>query len=149
MNTTSISVSQIITLCSKIADIVVLCLLIIFFVGFLAFDYELLGFHNPLITIPHESEQYFEVIPWIIFGVLLFDLYLKYIIVGRNLKLLFKHHWLDISMAALIPILLPLKFIKITLNIFKAVKATKFGYKVFQKIKKMFTLLSILGKKVG
>ena len=149
MNPTSSTASHIIAVCSKIADIVVLCLLIIFFVGFIAFDYELLGFHNPPITIPYESEQYFEVIPWIIFGVLLFDLYLKYIIVGRNLKLLFKHHWLDISMAALIPILLPLKFIKITLKIFKAVKATKFGYKILQKIKKVFTLLSIFGKKVG
>ncbi len=135
--------------CSKIADIIVLCLLSIFFVGFLAFDYELLGFHDPLIAIPHESKQYFEVIPWIMFGVLLIDLYLKYIIVGRNLKLLFKHHWLDISMTALIPILLPLKFVKITLKIFKAVKATKFGYKVFQKIKKIFTLFSIFGKKIG
>jgi hypothetical protein len=118
-------------------------------VGFLAFDYGLLGFNDPLLTIPHESEQYFEVIPWIIFGVPLFDLYLKYIIVGRNLKLFIKHHWLDISMAALIPILLPLKFIKVTLKIFKAVKATKFGYKVFQKIKKVFTQLSIFGKKIG
>ena len=149
MNPTSSTASHIITVCSKIADIVVLCLLIFFFVSFLAFDYELLGFHDPLITIPHESKQYFEVIPWIIFGVLLFDLYLKYIIVGRNLKLLFKHYWLDISMAALIPILLPLKFIKITIKIFKAVKATKFGYKVFQKIKKVFTQLSIFGKKIG
>jgi hypothetical protein len=93
MNTTSVSVLQIITLCSKIADIVVLCLLVIFFVGFLAFDYQLLGFHDPFIAIPHEIEQYFEVIPWIIFGVLLFDLYLKYIIVGRDWKLLIKHHW--------------------------------------------------------
>jgi hypothetical protein len=149
MNPSSSTASYIITVCSKIADIVVLCLLVIFFVGFLAFDYELLGFHDPLIAIPHESEQYFEVIPWIIFGVLLFDLYLKYIIVGRNLKLLFKHHWLDISMAALIPILLPLKFVKITLKIVKAVKATKFGYKVFQKIKKVFIQLSIFGKKIG
>ena len=135
--------------CAKIADIVVLCLLVIFFVGFLAFDYELLGFHDSFIAIPHESEQYFEVIPWIIFGALLIDLYLKYIIVGRNLKLLFKHYWLDISIAALIPILLPLKFLKVTLKIFKAVKATKFGYKVFQKIKKIFMLFSIFGKKVG
>jgi hypothetical protein len=146
MNPTSSTTSCIITVCSKIADIVVLCLLVIFFVGFLAFDYELLGFHDPFITIPHESEQYFEVIPWIIFGVLLFDLYLKYIIVGRNLKLLFKHHWFDISMTALIPILLPLKFIKFTLKIFKAAKATKFGYKVIQKIKKVFSQLSIFGK---
>jgi hypothetical protein len=112
-------------------------------VGFLAFDYELLGSHVPLISIPHESEQYFETIPWIIFGVLVFDLYLKYIIVGRNLKLLFKHHWLDISMAALIPILLPLKFIKVTLKIFKAVKVTKFGYKVLHKFKKVFTQISV------
>jgi hypothetical protein len=149
MNPASSTPSHVITVCSKIADIVVLSLLVIFFVGFLAFDYELLGFHDPFITIPHESEQYFEAIPWVIFGVLLFDLYLKYIIVGRNLKLLFKHHWLDISMVVLIPILLPLKFIKVTLKIFKAVKATKFGYKVFQKIKKVFTQLSIFGKKIG
>ena len=149
MNHTSSIASHIITVCSKIADMVVLSLLVIFFVGFLAFDYELLGFHDPFITIPHESERYFEVIPWLIFGVLVFDLYLKYIIVGRNLKLLFKHHWLDISMAALIPILLPLKFLKVTLKIFKTVKATKFGYKIFQKIKKVFTHFSFFGKKIG
>jgi hypothetical protein len=149
MNSTSSTTSHIITLCSIIADIVVLGLLVIFFVGFMAFDYELLGFHDPLIAIPHESERYFEVIPWIIFGVLVLDLYLKYRIVGRDLRLLIKHHWLDISMAALIPILLPLKFIKVTLKIFKTVKATKFGYKVFQKIKKVFTHFSIFGKKLG
>jgi hypothetical protein len=102
MNPSSSTALHIIMVCSKIADIAVLCLLVIFFVGFLAFDYELLGFHDPLIAITHESEQYFEVIPWMIFGVLLFDLYLKYIIVGRNLKLFFKHYWLDVSMAALI-----------------------------------------------
>jgi hypothetical protein len=149
MNHTSSTTSHLTIVCSKIADIVVLGLLVIFFVGFLAFDYELLGFHDSFLRIPLEGKQYFELIPWIIFGVLLFDLYLKYIIVGRNLKLLFKHHWVDISMAALIPILLPLKFIKVTLKIFKAVKATKFGYKVFQKIKKVFTQLSVFGKKIG
>ena len=149
MNHTSSTPSHIITVCSKIADIVVLGLLVIFFVGFLAFDYELLGFHDPVIIIPYESERYFEVIPWLIFGVLVFDLYLKYIIVGRDWKLLIKHHWLDISMAALIPILLPLKFIKVTLKIFKTVKATKFGYKVFQKIKKVFRHFSIFGRNLG
>ena len=149
MDSASSSTSHITTLCSKIADIIVLGLLVIFFVGFMAFDYELLGFHDPLIAIPHESERYFEVIPWIIFGVLVFDLYLKYMIVGRDWRLLIKHHWLDIPMAALIPILLPLKFVKVTLKIFKTVKATKFGYKVFQKIKKVFTHFSFFGKKLG
>src|SRR5215208_1101244 len=136
MNPTSSTASHLTIVCSKIADIVVL-----------AFDYEILGYHDPLISIPHESGKYFEVIPWIIFGVLLFDLYLKYIIIGRNMKLLFKHHWLDISMTALIPILLPLKFIKVTLKIFKAVKVTKFGYKVLHKFKKVFTQISVFGKK--
>ena len=69
MNPTSSAASHIIIVCSKIADIVVFCLLVIFFVGFLAFDYELLGFHDPVAVIPYEGEQYFEVIPWIILGV--------------------------------------------------------------------------------
>jgi hypothetical protein len=113
----STAASHLIITCSKLADIVVLALLVIFFFGFLAFDYELLGFHKPIIvTIPNEMEHYFEAIPWIIFGVLVFDIYLKYIIVGRDLKLLFKNHWLDISMTALIPILIPLKFLKVTLK---------------------------------
>jgi hypothetical protein len=141
--------SHIIIICSKLADIVVLALLVIFFFGFLAFDYELLGFDKPIIiTIPNETEQYFEAIPWIIFGVLVFDIYLKYIIVGRDLKLLFKYNWLDISMTALIPILLPLKFLKVTLKLFKAVKATKFGYKIYQKLTKIFTHFSIFGRKI-
>lgn len=132
--------------CSKIADIVVLCLLVIFFVGFLAFDYELLGFHDSFLKIPHEGKQYFETIPWIIFGVLVFDLYLKYIIAGKNLKLFFKRYWLDVSMAALIPILLPLKFVKVTLKMFKAAKATKFGYKLGHKVNKLLTVIK--GKRI-
>lgn len=146
MNPTSSTTSHLTIVCSKIADIVVLGLLIIFFVGFLAFDYELLGIRDPLVRFPHEGKQYFEAIPWIIFGVLVFDLYLKYIIVGRNLKLFFKHYWLDVSMAALIPILLPLKFIKVTLKLFKAVKATKFGYKLGHKVNKFSTVLK--GKRI-
>jgi hypothetical protein len=146
----SSTASHIIITCSKVADIVVFALLVIFFFGFLAFDYELLGLHKPIIiTIPNETKQFFEAIPWILFGVLVFDIYLKYIIVGRDLKLLFKYHWLDISMTALIPILLPLKFIKVTLKLFKAVKATKFGYKIFQKVKKILTTyFSIFGRKI-
>ena len=56
----SSTASHIIITCSKLADIVVLALLVIFFFGFLAFNYELLGFHKPIImTIPNETEQYF------------------------------------------------------------------------------------------
>jgi hypothetical protein len=141
------STSCLIIVCSKVADIVVLSLLVIFFVGFLAFDYELLGFHDALVRFPHEGKQYFESIPWIIFCVLIFDLYLKYIIVRRNLKLFFKHYWLDVTMVALIPILLPLKFIKVTVKMFKAIKATKFGYKLGHKINKFLTVIKGRGTK--
>ena len=101
---------------SEFADISVLILLVIFFLGFLAFDYEIFGLHEQIITIPHEMEVYFEFVPWIIFIVLVFDLFLKYLIVEKNLKIFFQHYWLDVVMAALILILLPLKFMKMTVS---------------------------------
>jgi len=119
---------------SKFADTSVLILLVIFFLGFLAFDYEIFGLHEQIITIPHEMEVYFEFVPWIIFIVLVFDLFLKYLIVEKNLKVFFQHYWLDVVMAALIPILLPLKFMKMTVKSFKIIKTGKFGYKANQKI---------------
>jgi hypothetical protein len=122
---------------SKFADISVLILLVIFFLGFLAFDYEIFGLHEQIITIPHEMEVYFEFVPWIIFIVLVFDLFLKYWIGEKNLKIFFQHYWLDVVMAALIPILLPLKFMKMTVKSFKIIKTGKFGYKANQKIGKI------------
>ena len=122
---------------SKFADISVLILLVIFFLGFLAFDYEIFGLHEQIITIPHDMEVYFEFVPWIIFIVLVFDLFLKYLIVEKNLKVFFQHYWLDVVMAALIPILLPLKFMKMTVKSFKIIKTGKFGYKANQKIGKI------------
>lgn len=122
---------------SKLADTFVLFLLVIFFLGFLAFDYEVFGLHEQIIAIPHEMEIYFEFVPWIIFIVLVFDLILKYLIVEKNLKIFFQHYWLDVVMAALIPILLPLKFMKMTLKPFKIIKTSKFGYKANQKIGKL------------
>jgi hypothetical protein len=49
-------------------------------------------------------------------------------------------------MAALIPILLPLKFVKVTLKMFKATKATKFGYKLGHKVNKFLTVIK--GKRI-
>ncbi|HEX2068084.1 MAG TPA: hypothetical protein VHF08_05245 [Nitrososphaeraceae archaeon] len=54
-----------------------------------------------------------------------------------------------ISMTALIPILLPLNFLKVTLKLLNAVKATKFGYKLFQKVKKILSHSYIFGRKMG
>ncbi len=120
---------------SKAIDIAVVVLLAIFFVSFLAFDYALLGLHESPVHIPHELESYFELIPWIVFGLLLVDIYIKYLKVG-SLKALVKKYWLDIIMTALIPLLMPLKFMKAAFKLFKAIKATKSGFKMAQKIKK-------------
>lgn len=134
------TVSSTIIIYSKIADIVVIILLVIFFISFLAFDYEILGLGKAPISLPHETEQYFDLIPWLVFAVLVFDLYLKYLILGNNLKLFLKHHWLDIAMALSIPILMPLKFIKITIKLFKVIKGTKFGYKLGHKVNKFLAV---------
>jgi hypothetical protein len=122
---------------SQFADTSVLSLLVIFFLGFLAFDYEIFGLHDQIIAIPNEIEVYFEFVPWVIFIVLVFDLFLKYLILEKNLKIFFQHYWLDVLMAALIPILWPLKFMKMTLKPFKIIKTSKFGYKANQKIGKL------------
>jgi hypothetical protein len=121
---------------SKVIDITVVVLLAVFFVSLLAFDYALFGLNESPIHIPHELELYFEQIPWIVFGLLLVDIYIKYLKVG-SLKALVKNHWLDIIMTALIPILMPLKFMKAAFKLFKAIKATKSGFKMAQKIKKI------------
>jgi hypothetical protein len=42
-------------------------------------------------------------------------------------------------MAISIPILMPLKFIKITVKLFKGIKGTKFGYKLGHKVNKLLT----------
>ncbi len=124
---------------AKIIDAAILVLLALFFVGFLAYDYSLFGLHEGPIHLPHEWHEYFELLPWIIFGLLLVDIYIKYRKVG-SLRGLVTKHWLDILMTALIPLLMPLKFMKVAYKLFKAIKATKSGFKMAQKIKKMTSL---------
>jgi len=50
----------------------------ILFIGVLAFEIAYFGFHEAIIAIPHEAEQYFEFLPWAILGLLLADIYVKY-----------------------------------------------------------------------
>ncbi|HXV38020.1 MAG TPA: hypothetical protein VD699_00390 [Nitrosopumilaceae archaeon] len=121
---------------SKIADIVVLVLLVFFFIGLLAFDPEIFGLHEQIITLPKEIEKYFESLPWLIFVVLLADVYLKYK-KTRNWKVFVKKHWLDLLMLAINPFFMVLKFMKISLKLFKILKGTKTGIKIMHKLKKI------------
>lgn len=120
---------------SKILDVAVLGLLSAFFVGVLAFDVAYFGFHEAIIPIPHWTEPYFEVLPWLILAFLMADIYLKYRKVGSDWRALLRNHWFDIAMAVLIPIFMPLKFIKLV----KVMKTAKSGVKIIQKAKKLFT----------
>jgi hypothetical protein len=118
---------------SNTLDAAVVVLLAAFFVGVLAFDIAYFGFHEALIPIPHEAEPYFEILPWAILGLLLADIYIKYRKLDGDWRALLRHHWPDIIMAALIPVFMPLKFIKLV----KALKTAKSGMKIFQKAKKV------------
>jgi hypothetical protein len=119
---------------SKTLDAAVLVMLVAFFVGVLAFDVAHFGLHDPLIPIPHEAEPYFEALPWAILGFLLADIYIKYKKLDGDWRALLRHHWADVAMAVLIPVFMPLKFIKLV----KALKAAKSGVRIFQKGKKVF-----------
>lgn len=118
---------------SKMLDLSLLILLAIFFVGVLAFDVTYFGFHEALIPIPYEAKPYFEVLPWAILGLLLADIYIKYRKLDSDWRALLNHHWLDIVMAVLIPVFMPLKFIKLV----KTLKTAKSGVKIIQKARKM------------
>ena len=77
---------------SKILDMVVLALLAIFFIGMLAFGIAYFGFHEAIIAIPHEAEQYFEFLPWAILGLLLADIYVKYRKLDNDWRALLRRH---------------------------------------------------------
>lgn len=118
---------------AKVLDIAIVILLAIFLVGVLAFEMTYFGFQDAIIPLPHEAEPYFEVLPWVIFGLLAADIYVKYRKLDDNWRALVRNHWLDIILAFLIPIFMPLKFIKLV----KALKTAKSGGKIIHKIKKM------------
>ena len=55
-----------------IVDIIVIILLLIS-----AFDYEILGLDKAPVCLLRKHKQYFDLFPWIVFAVLVFDLYLN------------------------------------------------------------------------
>ncbi len=79
---------------------------------------------------------YFDLLPWILFAVLVFDLYFKFRIAG-NWNNFIRINWIDIIMALLIPFLFPMKFFKVFIKPYKMVKAGKYTIKSYQKIYKI------------
>lgn len=123
------------TILGKVFDFSLLGMVVVYFIGFLSFHPQSLFLTKPLFDIPHEYEIYFEILLWAIFGLLIVDLYFKYREID-NWKLFLKKHWHDIVMLALIPFLTVFKIAKISVSLVKTLKASKSGFKVFQKAKK-------------
>ena len=119
-------------------DISIFGLLILFFIGFLAYDYEILAIKDPFIQIPNDYKVFFEFLPWVLLLLLITDLCLKYQLSERKPKYFLKKYWTDILLTILLPILFPLKFFKATLKIYKYSKFAKSGFKLIQKYNKIF-----------
>jgi hypothetical protein len=121
---------------SKIADLIVIGIVFLILIGFLAFDYEYFSFKEQIIKIPYHMKIYFELLPWILFAVLVFDLYFKFKIAGNWNKFI-RINWIDIIMILLIPFLFPMKFFKVFIKSYKMINAGKYMIKSYQKIYKI------------
>jgi len=119
-------------------DLMIFSLLIVFFVGFFVYDYEIIGIKEPIIHLPEHYKLIFEILPWILFILLIIDLFLKYKLVEGKLDYFVKKYWIDILLTILLPILFPLKFFKATLKMYKYTKFAKSGIKLAQKYNKLF-----------
>ncbi|MEK6930725.1 MAG: hypothetical protein AABZ37_00935, partial [Thermoproteota archaeon] len=82
---------------SKILDLVILALSLLFFIGLLAFEYHVFGLENPILSIPDEFKEFFEFLIWPILILLTLDLILKYRKI-KNPKKFVKKYWIDILM---------------------------------------------------
>ena len=103
-------------------------LLVIFFAGYINIHSELVGLPHFLPT-SEEIEKFWDGFTWVIFGMLVFDIYLKYRKAGDPRTFL-KKHWLEVAMLAMIPLFAGLKVAKISIKLVKGLKMMKSGVKV-------------------
>ncbi|WP_371504283.1 hypothetical protein [Nitrosopumilus adriaticus] len=109
--------------------------LAVFFVGFLAFDTDLLGIEDPIIEFPEQLETPWDVLSWIIWMVFAADVIFKYRS-SANWKEFLKKHWFDIVL--LIPFFRILRLLRL-LRLLKTLKFAKVGlagYKAYKKSKR-------------
>jgi hypothetical protein len=119
----------------KAYDASLMALLVIFFAGYINIHSELVGLPH-FLPISDEIENFWDAFTWIIFGMLAFDVYLKY----RNAAdphTFLKKHWLEVAMLAMIPVFAGLKVAKISIKLVKGLKMMKSGLKVAHGADKM------------
>lgn len=103
--------------------------LILFTVGFLSFDTDLLGLDYPIIQFPSEWEVPWEVISWVVWGFFVVDVYFKYKN-SKNWKVFIRKHWFDIIL------LIPFFRIFRLIRLLKLIKISLHGYNIYKNSKK-------------
>ncbi|KAF6244565.1 hypothetical protein C6989_07995 [Nitrosopumilus sp. b2] len=121
---------------SKFVDYAIIGVVLLFFIGILAFEYKTIGLSEPLLLIPIEWKSFFDGLIWPLVVLLILDLVLKYKKVNDPKKFV-KKYWIDIVMLILIPIFSAFKFLKIGLSLIKKLKTAKMSAKALHKTKKV------------
>jgi hypothetical protein len=108
----------------------------VFFAGYINIHADLIGLKASPVPVPHEVEEFWEWLTWIVFSALALDIYLKYRKV-RNPREFLKKHWLDLLMLALLPLFAGFKIAKMSIKLVKGAKMAKSGFKAYQGAKKI------------
>ena len=116
-------------------------LIMFFFAGYLNIHSDILGLKNPFIHFTKEVEEFWEILSWIVFGVLFLDIGLKYNKI-RDPKLFVRKHWLDLLMLCLMPLFAGFKVAKFSVKLVKGLKMIKSGLKAAHGAKKIGKLRS-------
>lgn len=110
-------------------------LMVLYVFGLVNAEYSSLGIPKPLFEISKEILIFFDVVFWIMVGLLTLELAIAYLKV-RDAKTFVKKYWLEIIMLVFMPIFAGFKMLKLSLKILKQVKVGKTVFKIFQKMKK-------------
>ena len=110
-------------------------LILIFFFGLVNIEHSALGITEPIFSITDQLKILFDIIFWIIVGLLALELVVAYLEV-RNPRTFVRKYWLEIILLVLMPVFVGFKALKFSFKIVKQIKISKTGFKIFQKFKK-------------
>lgn len=110
-------------------------LIVVFIFGLVNIEHSSLGISEPLFAITNQVILIFDIIFWLIVGLLTLELVIAYLKI-RDTKSFVKKYWLEIIMLVLMPVFVGFKILKVSLKIIKQIKIGKTVFKLIQKIKK-------------
>lgn len=118
----------------KTLSFVTFSLIVVFIFGLINIEHSSLGISESLFAITDQVIIIFDIIFWLIVGLLTLELVMAYLKI-RDTKSFVKKYWLEIITLVLMPIFVGFKILKVSLKIIKQIKIGKTVFKLFQKIK--------------